>query len=232
MRLIVPTLVDVKTMVSELNLSDTMSKNLKYRIYYTLSRIVVHDGNMEFYKDNDYYRTVCSENMKSILGPRYYRQVMNLLMNPSDPVIECNHSYQKGRSCKKYRLTDKYNTGEIEFKSLPKDLDLVRRIFENRPSVKEGLTMTKKYNFLINQFDKHKLSFHPTVYDYITNMYQLLMQRVENDNKYQIVAIHNLIGRWLNILDRLNNGDLNPMVSGKNHRLNSLFTQIPKNIRP
>lgn len=43
--------------------------------------------------------------------------------------------------------------------------------------------------------------------------------------------IHNLIGRWLKILDRLNDGDLNPMVSGKNHRLNSLFTQIPKNLR-
>jgi hypothetical protein len=96
----------------------------------------------------------------------------------------------------------------------------------------EGLVMMDKYDFLISQFDKHRLSVEPSVYEYIFNMYQKLMERVVKDNKYQQMIIHNLIGRWLKILDRLNEGDLNPMVSGKNHRLNSLFTQIPKNLRP
>jgi hypothetical protein len=232
MRLIVPASVDVKSMVSGLNLSDTLSKNLKYRIYYVLSRIVVYDGNMEFYEDNDYYRTMCSENMKDILGPRYYRHAMHLLMNPNDPVIECNHSYQTGKYCKSYRLTDKYNTGEIEHRTIPDDLDMVNRIKKSRPSYMEGLAMMDKYDFLIDQFDKHRLTVDPSVFEYITNMYRQLKERVIRDNKYQMLIIHNLIGRWLNILDRLKDGDLNPMVSGKNHRLNSLFTQIPKNLRP
>jgi hypothetical protein len=231
MTIIIPTSVDVKSMVSGLNLSNTLSKNLKHRIYYILSRIVVHDENIEFYEDNDYYRTMCSENMKDILGPRYYRYAMNLLMNPNDPVIECNHSYQTGKYCKSYRLTDKYNTGEVEYRSLPDDLDMVNRIKKTRPSFMEGLVMMDKYDFLISQFDKHSLSVEPSLYEYIFNMYQKLMERVVKDNKYQQMIIHNLIGRWLKILDRLNEGDLNPMVSGKNHRLNSLFTQIPKNLR-
>jgi hypothetical protein len=231
MRLIVPASVDVKSKVSGLNLSDTLSKNLKHRIYYILSLIVVHDDNMEFYEDNDYYRTMCSENMKDILGPRYYRYAMNLLLNTNDPVIECNQSYQIGKYCKSYRLTDKYNTGEVEYRSLPDDLDMVNRIKENRPSYREGMAMMEKYHFLISQFDKHQLSVEPSVYEYIFNMYQKLMERVVKDNKYQQMIIHNMIGRWLKILDRLNDGDLNPMVSGKNHRLNSLFTQIPKNLR-
>lgn len=232
MKIILPTSVKVKSIVSDLNLSDTLSKNLKYRIYYILSRIVIHDGNMEFYEDNDYYRTICSENMKDILGPRYYRQVMNLLMNPNDPVIECNHSYQTGKYCKSYRLTDKYNTGKVEYRTLPDDLDIVNRIKKSRPSYMEGLVMMDKYDFLIDQFDKHRLSVDPSVFEYITNMYRQLKERVIGNNKYQMMLIHNLIGRWLNILNRLNKGDLNPMVSGKNHRLNSLFTQIPKNLRP
>ncbi len=232
MRLIIPTSVDVKSMVSGLNLSDTLSKNLKHRIYYILSRIVVHDGNIEFYEDNDYYRTMCSENMKEILGPRYYRHAMNLLINTDDPVIECNQSYQTGKYCKSYRLTDKYNTGEVEYRSLPEDLDMVNRIKKSRPSYIEGMAMMDKYDFLICQFDKHRLSVNPSVFEYITNMYWQLKERVIRDNKYQLMVIHNMIGRWLNILDRLNDGDLNPMVSGKNHRLNSLFTQIPKNLRP
>lgn len=231
MKLIVPASVDVKSKVSGLNLSDTLSKNLKHRIYYILSRIVVHDDNMEFYEDNDYYRTMCSENMKDILGPRYYRHAMNLLLNTDDPVIECNQSYQTGKYCKSYRLTDKYNTGEVEYRTLPEDLDMVNRIKKSRPSYMEGLAMMDKYDFLIDQFDKHRLSVEPSVYEYIFNMYRQLMERVVKDNKYQQMIIHNLIGRWLKILDRLNDGDLNPMVSGKNHRLNSLFTQIPKNLR-
>jgi hypothetical protein len=231
MKLIIPASVDVKSMVSGLNLSDTLSKNLKHRIYYILSCIIVHDGNMEFYEDSDYYRTMCSENMKEILGPRYYRQAMNLLMNTDDPVIECNQSYQTGKYCKSYRLTDNYNTGEVKYRSLPEDLDLVNRIKENRPSYREGLAMMDKYDFLISQFDKHRLSVDLSAYEYIYNMYQKLKERVIKDNKYQMIIIHNLIGRWLNILDRLNDGDLNPLVSGKNHRLNSLFTQIPKSLR-
>ena len=228
----IPVSVDVKSMVSGLNLSDTLSKNLKHRIYYILSRIVVHDGNMEFYEDNDYYRTMCSENMKDILGPRYYRHAMNLLMDTDNPVIECNQSYQTGKYCKSYRLTDRYNTGEVEYRSIPEDLDMVNRIKKSRPSYMEGLAMMDKYDFLISQFDKHRLSVDPSVFEYITNMYWQLKELVIRDNKYQLMIIHNLIGRWLNILDRLNDGDLNPMVSGKNHRLNSLFTQIPKNLRP
>jgi hypothetical protein len=157
---------------------------------------------------------------------------MKLLINPNDPVIECNHSYQTGKYCKSYRLTDKYNTGEVEYRSLPEDLDMVNRIKVNRPSYREGLAMMDKYDFLISQFEKHRLSVDPSVFEYITNMYQQLKERIIRDNKYQMLIIHNLIGRWLNILDRLNDGDLNPMVSGKNHRLNSLFTQIPKNLRP
>ncbi len=232
MKLVIPLSVDVKSLVSKLNLSATLSKNLKQRIYYILSRIVVHDGNMEFYEDNDYYRTMCSENMKNILGPRYYRHAMNLLMNTDNPVIECNQSYQTGKFCKSYRLTEKYNTGEVEYRSLPADLDMVNRIKKSRPSYMEGLAMMNKYDFLISQFNKHRLSVDPSVFEYIINMYRQLKERVIRDNKYQLMVIHNLIGRWLNILDRLNDGDLNPMVSGKNHRLNSLFTQIPKNLRP
>jgi hypothetical protein len=232
MRLIVPASVDVKSMVSGLNLSETLSKNLKYRIYYILSRIVVHEGNLEFYEDNDYYRRICSENMKNIMGSKYYRHAMNLLLNTNDPVIECNQSYQTGKYCKSYRLTDKYNTGEVEYRSLPDNLNMVKRIKENRPSYREGIAMMDKYDFLIDQFDKHRFSVEPSVYEYIFNMYQQLMERVVKDNKYQQIIIHNLIGGWLKILDRLNDGDLNPMVSGKNHRLNSLFTRIPKNLRP
>jgi hypothetical protein len=54
---------------------------------------------------------------------------------------------------------------------------------------------------------------------------------VENGNIYQKQLIFNKIGRWLYLVEKIESGELNPLVSKKNHRLNSRFTSIPKLLR-
>lgn len=233
LKLIIPTSVDVESIVSSLpNLSKTQSRNLENRIYYILSRVVVHNENLELYKNNNFRRTLRSEQMKKILGSRQYRQAMNLLMGTEDPVLLSDHKYQTGRKSKSYWLADKYNTGGITIKVLSEKLEMVQRIKVYYSSYQESIDMMERYGFLINQFNQHSISFDPSVFDYISNMYRLLKEQVVKNNKYQMMVIHNLIGRWLYFVDKVNDGDFNPLVSGKNHRLNSLFTLIPKNLRP
>ena len=129
LKLIVPSSVDVESIVSSLpNLSITQSRNLGNRIYYILSRVVVHNENLELYKNNNFRRTLRSEQMKKILGNRQYRQAMNLLMDPEDPVILTDNKYQAGRKSKSYWLADKYNTGGITIKVLSENLEMVQRI--------------------------------------------------------------------------------------------------------
>ncbi len=231
LKLIIPSSVDVKSIISRLNLSKTQSRNLENRIYYILSRVVVHNENLELYKNNNFRRTLRSEQMKKILGNRQYRQAMNLLMDPEDPVLLSDHKYQPGRKSKSYWLANKYNTGGITIKVLSEKLEMVQRIKDLYSSHQESLDMMERYDFLINQFNNHSISFDPSVFDYIANMYRLLKKQVVKNNKYQKMVIHNLIGRWLYFVDKVNDGELNPLVSGKNHRLNSLFTLIPKNLR-
>ena len=231
LKLIIPSSVDVKSIISRLNLSKTQSRNLENRIYYILSRVVVHNENLELYKNNNFRRTLRSEQMKKILGNRQYRHAMNLLMDPEDPVLLSDHKYQPGRKSKSYWLANKYNTGGITIKVLSEKLEMVQRIKDLYSSHQESLDMMERYDFLINQFNNHSISFDPSVFDYIANMYRLLKKQVVKNNKYQKMVIHNLIGRWLYFVDKVNDGELNPLVSGKNHRLNSLFTLIPKNLR-
>jgi len=231
-RLTIPSSVDVKSIVSNLNLTKTKSKNLKYRIYYILSRVVIHNENYEFYKNNQYRRFMSSDQMKQILGTREYYEAMNILMDTNDPVIFTDDSYQVNGKCKSYWLADKYNTGVVEYKSLPEDSKMVHKIMKYQSNYMEGIDMMKKYDFLIDQFNQHRLSFNPLVYVYVTNMYHSLMSRLTNNNPYQIKVIQNLIGRWLFLINKVENEEFNPMVSGKNHRLNSIYTQLPKTLRP
>ncbi len=211
LKLIIPSSVDVESIVSSLpNLSKIQSRNLENRIYYILSRVVVHNENLEFNKNNNFRRTMRSEQMKKILGNRQYRQAMNLLMKSEDPVMLTDNKYQTGRKSKSYWLADKYNTGGITTKFLSNDLEMVQRIKESHSSYKEGVEMMERYDFLINQFNQHRISFDPSVFDYIANMYRLLKKQVVKNNKYQMMVIHNLIGRWLYFVDKVNDGEFNP----------------------
>ena len=55
MRLMVPASVDVKKLVSTLNLSPIRSENLKNKIYYFLSRIVSTNDNYKLNRDTNGY---------------------------------------------------------------------------------------------------------------------------------------------------------------------------------
>lgn len=232
MKIYIPSSVDVKSLVSELNLSDTKAKNLKQRLYFVLSRIVVHNDNIHLFQNQEYYRTICSKQIKQIVGTRYYYQIMKLLMDSEKPIIESNSSYQRGKFCKQFRLTQKYNSGEIEFKTLPDNSSLVKRINKVYPSIFEADLMLKKYQFLVNQFDQNKLTFDVKIYQFILQLYVHLRNRINKNNQYQIQVLEDIVGRFLYYIDKVNNGVYNPIVSAKNHRLNSVFTQIPKILRP
>ncbi len=229
MTITVPKSVDVKGLVAQLNMTDTKSKNLKYRIYYFLSRVVIHNDNVKLNEDNNYYRSICSNLMKQILGNNYYYEVIKLLMNPNDPIVECNESYSTGNYCLKYRLTQKYNTGDIIFKELPKNLS--KRIQKLEPEEYESIGFIWDYNFLIEQYQQHQLTLSKKVYEYIFNFSIELSNRVVKNNEYQNQMIYNLIGCWLYYIKKIEEGVYNPLVSESNHRLNSIFTRLPKVIR-
>lgn len=125
MRVQVPTSVNVKEVVKGLNLTPTRSENLKNKIYYFLSRIVSTNDNFKLNEKNDGYRNISSVIMRKVMGRGDYYLIIELLTNPDDPIIETNNSWRNSqvegsvRYCKGYRITQKYNTGEVEYKTIP-----------------------------------------------------------------------------------------------------------------
>ena len=232
MKIVIPTSVDVKAMVAGLNVSPTKAKGYEMRIHYFLSQVMTTNENWKLNKDNNFYRNICSEVMKQIIGDDYY-EIVGLLTSKINPIVECDESYSnlpdKEPKCKGYRLTSRYNTGEYVYRQLP--AKFASKVLKYLPDDAESKRMTKQYSFLIEQYHKHQMGINPSVYDYLSNFGKELLQCVDDDNYYQKHLIYNLIGRWLFDVQKLEDGDLNPKVAGSNHRLNSVFTNLPKRLR-
>jgi hypothetical protein len=232
MTIIIPTSVDVKAMVAGLNVSPTKAKGLEMRTNYFLSQVMTTNENWKLNKDNNFYRNICSKTMKQIIGDDYYG-ILELLTGGDNPIVESDESYSNFSSydqyCKGYRLTARYNTGEYVYRELPRKFS--DKISKYLPEDAETARMTERYNFLLEQYQNHPLTVNPSIYTYLSNFGRQLLERVEEDNQYQKNMIYNLIGRWLYYVERVEQGDLNPMVAGTNHRLNSVFTNIPKRLR-
>lgn len=235
MKLKINDLIDVNSLIKDLNLSQTRTTNLKCKIYYLLSQITETNDNYKLNESNNGYHNICSDKMKRILGNKDFYFIRKLLMNNIDPIIEVNGSWynaveiNKSGFCQGYRITEKYNTGEIKYKSIPKKM--ASKIQKHNPDniLDEG--QNSKYEFLFDQFKQHNLSFDPLLINYIHNFGSLLLEKADN-NEFQIKLINNLIGRWLYFINQIEKGAIWYNVSSKNYRLNSSITNLSKLIRP
>ncbi len=174
--------------------------------------------------------------MRNVIGKEDYNYILDLLSDPTDPIIESNNSWQSPQSdgdvgfCKGYRLTQKYNTGEICYKTLPRKFR--ERIQRHTKDISEQCFVDFDYQFLLDQFESHKFTFTPSVYNYILKFGNTLLSRVEKNNKYQRKMVLNLIGRWLYEVERIQESEPWRSVSLKNLRTHSSLTNLNSKLRP
>ena len=229
-------IIDVAGLVDALNASPTRAANLKHKIYYFISLLTDTNDNYRLNKENGGYHKLCSGELKKVLGSKDFYVIRDLLMNPSDPIIEVDNSWHNpngGNSsgyCQGYRITPKYNTGEVVFKTIPKKLSKVISKYVDKDT--SAADAAPDYIFLLDQFESNTLSFDPKVYEFISNFSQQLLIRIQNNNPYQIKLVHNLIGRWIYYISQTEDNKLWCKVSPKNHRLNSSITNLPRILRP
>ena len=226
--------LNVAGLVDSLKVSPTLAANLKHKIYYFLSLLTDTNDNYRLNSDNGGYHNLCSFELKKILGNKDFYIIREILLKQDDPIIEVDRSWHnpKGGSsgyCQGYRITPKYNTGKVIYKTLPKKLE--KMILKSRVA-EDTNRATPNYRFLLNQFECNTLSFDPLLYEYMYHFGNQLMLRVRNENQYQLNLIRNLIGRWLYYIKQISEGKSWQKVSVKNQRLNSSVTNLPRLLRP
>ena len=232
----VPASINVAGLVDALKASPTRAANLKHKIYYFLSLITYTNDNYRLNDNNGGYNNLCSAELKKVLGSKDFYVIRDLLMNPADPIIETDNSWHNpngGNSsgyCQGYRITPKYNTGEVVFKTVPNKLSIL--IVKHADKDTSANDAAPDYKFLLDQFESNALSFDPKVYEFISNFSQQLLIRIQNNNPYQIKLVQNLVGRWIYYIEQIEESKSWYKVSSKNHRLNSSITNLPRLLRP
>lgn len=221
---VIPAGVDLDIIFERNNIRQTRSKSrLKDYIYYFLSRVVTHQFNYELYLKYDGFRPISSKKLNVLFASRNRDRIIKMLSDPEDPIIEDNGSYQVGSFTKGYRLTKKYRTGVIEFRTLGKefskkviDLEIVD---PSRPD----------YDFLELQFHHHKLDLSEDFENYLNEMGKSLLREAKNE--FQINLIYNKIGGLIRYQEYLKLGFFQVKHSNANHRFTTILTMMPKELR-
>ena len=178
----VPASINVAGLVDALKASPTRATNLKHKIYYFLSLITDTNDNYRLKDNNGGYHNLCSSELKKVLGSKDFYVIRKLLLNPEDPIIEVDNSWHNPNGanssgyCQGYRITHKYNTGELVYKTIANKLSKI--IEKNTAKVESAAVSAPDYTFLLNQFESNTLSFDPMVYEFIRNFGQQLFQKV------------------------------------------------------
>jgi len=232
----IPATVDIPKLLKEEGLSAIRMKSMRDKIYYFLSLITRTNDNVKFIYDDGEYKRICSSIQKKIHGNKEYYEMLRILESGKEPIISNNGKWlnkkyaqatdeneiKKG-FCLGYKINPKYDTGKTISVRISKKLS--KRIIDN-----SGTEIAKSYRFLTDQFKNNKISIDPRFNDYLINHYKSLKELIKN-NKYQTIVLKNFIGRWLECVDRINRKEIWYNVSKENHRLNSTFTSLPRELR-
>lgn len=235
MKIFINSRINIEELIDALNASPTRATNLKHKTYYFLSLITDTNDNLHLNEKMGGFHKLCSSELKKVLGNKDFYLIREMLLNSEDPIIEINNSWHnpKGKNssgfCQGYRITPKYNTGDVVFKSLPKKLS---KLIEKNGTNFQSRATKPDYTFLLVQFESNALTFDPKVYEYVNSFGQQLLQKVKDKNIYQMQLIYNHIGRLLYYIQQIAKGESWRKVSEKNHRLNSSITNLPKLLRP
>lgn len=203
----VPNNLDIKELVSKLGLSEIKSKNLKTKIYYFISRLVITHQNVETF-DEGFIR-ICASEIKAIFN-RHRKLVMDLLIE--EGVINKSVDYSLGGKCNKYKLNERYQESELRFVTLE---------YEYSIKTKNPRTTLDTY------FNNHlKLEgVNGTIQDIVRG----IMPLIKSDEESKVFK--NKLGIWIQTINDVNQNTTWYKRSNANYRYNSSITNLPRVLR-
>ena len=198
----VPNNLDVKEIVSKLGLSKVKSKNLKTKIYYFISRLVMTHQNIETFEEGSI--RICTKEIGRIFG-HYRKLVMDLLIE--ERVIYKTIDYEVGGKCNRYMLNKSLQESELRFITLEYE-------YKNKNE--------KKYSVLDRFFNHHlKLSgVNNSIRDIVTG----IIPYIQSDEELKVFK--NKLGIWIQNIEDINNNKTWHKRSATNNRFNSSITNL------
>ena len=234
-KLAVPSNINYKTLFESLEgLNETEKKNKRDSVYLLLSFLVPTQWYINKYESNKYFKPINSKVFNKITRNQLM-SVKKILMSDNIPIILENSSYQNGKKNKSFKLREEYFHPDIKF------VTIQSKISENYLKFKEDKNREKEilksqYPFLFNQYDS-RISISDEAEKFVDQLEKQFLS-----NAYEQLFCENSKPILNNITEvkikfmrqnvkNIKEGKFDPSVSVTNHRLNSVITQMKKELR-
>jgi len=224
--------IDLDWLVHDVEGNVTKKRYLKDSIMYFLSLITYQNTTKQSeYKEG--YRHLNDKILTNIMG-NYRPSVVTKILQEKGVIEVITHI--KGIRSKGYRLTEKYNTGEVKQILYGDRINSKLQDFYKKQD-EEYKPYKKRYKYLDDQFRINQLTIKSEecklfIYDFGKKLFHKSHVLPKQQRGFTLKSLFNYIG-WLDsLVDDFNSNNGSGIVSLTNLRYNSKLTSLPKVIRP
>jgi hypothetical protein len=238
----IPSHIVLEDLVLEVIGNKTKKQSIIDGIVYFLSKISLVDNQRRY--EGLKFINLHFNNLESIIGKgsdnKRVKTIKDILINKG--IVECDSIYYRKTKSLGYRLTLQNNTGE--FRKIDFSESISNNIIEYfRKKIENGELGDIDFedeeieipNFINEQFSNHQVSINPLVKDHLRVISEEIILGLSRRSKFQIlkyISFLNYVGYLLQLIEEIERGEFRPTISKSNNRLNSLFTSLPKILRP
>lgn len=242
-----PTNLDIEDIFIGVQGNKTKIKYLKDGMIYFISLLTIDNDD----KSKDGYITLNEEILSQIIGDKRPSGIVKKLLEKG--VIEILH-HRKGRSSRKYRLTERYKTGEFKYVELSEriknkiqqhrqhkyvesnDIIKYKRLLHRQFNELSKIELEQKYSYIFDQFRENDLTIDTIDGElFIKNIGTKLFERtilLTKNRGFVLKSVFNYIGQMMNQVEDLDKKRYNLSLSSSNLRFHSNLTSLPRVLRP
>lgn len=232
----IPSNIDYDQLFSKIEGKESSKKEQIDATYVVLSFLYPSKKYITETKGFDGFKSINNEVMNKIIRNRFgdvKNRLLDINSHPSGAILIVNRKYQSGVKSMSYKLNEELfsNPGEkwVELGS-----NAEKRLIEYEQGGIAKLEDFKlSYKFLLDQY-KSNITIDSEAVNYVTTLKSLLLEKVnqfDGDKDEMTKRVNDTIKGMNFKIRAIQNKNFRPSVSMSNHRLNSVITNLNRELR-
>lgn len=232
----IPSNIDYDQLFSKIEGKESYKKEQIDATYVVLSFLYPSEKYITETKGFDGFKSINNEVMNKIIRNRFGKvkdRLLDVNSHSSGAILIENRKYQSGIKSMSYKLNEELflNPGE---KWVNLGTNAEKRLIEYE---QEGITKLEEfklpYQFLLDKY-KSNITIDSEAVNYVTTLKSLLLQKVsefDGDKDEMTKRVNNTIRGMNSKIRAIQNKNFRQSVSMSNHRLNSVITNLNRELR-
>jgi hypothetical protein len=232
----IPSNIDYDQLFSKIEGKEIYKKELIDAAYVVLSFLYPSKEYIKATNGFEGFKSINNDEINKIIRNRFgkvKRLLMDVNSHPSGAILIEKPNYQPGIKSKSYRLNEELflNPGEI---SVVLGSNAEKRLLKfEQEGIKKYEDFKLTYKFLLDQYQSN-ITIDNEAMNYVSTLKSLLLEKVnqfDEDKDEMTKRVNDIIKEMKSKICAIQNNKFRPLVSKSNHRLNSVITNLNRELR-